>query len=285
MSYLQGEVEINFKKIFVGIVIASIAVFILSQAFALVPAGHRGVYMVWGAVDETKSLDEGLHFKTPISDSVLPIEVRKRIFTDDTSSASRDLQDVTTSVTVEYRIEENSVQTLWKRIGGDFERRIISPAINEITKQVTAKYNAEELITKRPQVKQDIENEIKERLSENNLILTELSITNFKFSPLFTSAIESKVEAEQKALKAENDLRRIEVEARQNEAQAVGDAQANIARATGEADAILKIQEALERSPQYMEWLKTQQWNGVLPLVVGEGATPFVQIPTGVSNP
>lgn len=192
------------------------------------------------------------------------------------------MQDVTTSITVEYRIEQNSVQKLWKFIGPDFERRIISPAIDEVTKQVTARYDAEELVTKRPQVKSDIQEGIKERLEINNLIMTELSITDFKFSALFTNAIESKVEAEQKALKAENDLRRIEVEARQNEQQALGDAAANIARADGEASAILRINEALKSSPEYMDWLKTQQWNGVLPNVVG-GAVPFVNIPMGES--
>jgi len=84
---------------------------------------------------------------------------------------------------------------------------------------------------------------------------------------------------EQKALKAENDLRRIEVEARQLEAQAVGLAKANIAEANGEAEAIKIINEALAQNPNYLEWLKTQEWDGKLPLVVGDGATPFIQIP------
>ncbi len=279
MSLLETEVNFGKHKTILGIAIAlGVVVFILSQSFAIVPAGHRGVYLVWGAVDETRSVEEGLTFKAPFAHEILPVEVRKRIFTDDAAAASQDLQDVTTSVTVEYRIEENSVQKLWKYIGGDFERRIISPAIDEVTKQVTAKYQAEELVTKRPLVKQDIQNGIKDRLAENNLIMTELSITDFRFSDLFTQAIESKVEAQQKALKAENDLRRIQVEAQQNEAQAMGDAKANIARADGEAAAILRINEALLSSPEYMEWLKTQRWNGELPRVTG-GAIPFVEIP------
>ena len=95
-----------------------------------------------------------------------------------------------------------------------------------------------------------------------------------------SDAIESKVEAEQKAQKAENDLIRIEVEARQAEAQALGTAQANIARANGEAEAIRIINQALAENPNYLDWLKTQAWDGKLPLVVGEGGTPFIQIPT-----
>ena len=108
--------------------------------------------------------------------------------------------------------------------------------IEETVKQVTANYNAEELITKRPLVKQDIESSIRERLNQFEVVTEVISITDFEFSPLFAQAIEAKVEAEQKALKAENDLLRIEVEAKQREANAIGVANANIAEAKGEAE-------------------------------------------------
>jgi len=136
------------------------------------------------------------------------------------------------------------------------------------------------LITKRPLVKSDIETEITKRLNVFNIQTQVISITDFQFSSLFSSAIESKVEAEQKALKAENDLRRIQVEALQAEAQAQGVAKANIAQANGEAEAIRVINQALAQNPNYLEWLKTQAWDGKLPLVVGSGGTPFIQIPT-----
>ena len=88
------------------------------------------------------------------------------------------------------------------------------------------------------------------------------------------------MEAEQNALRAENDLRRIQVEAQQHEASAIGIANANIAQAKGEAEAISIINKALSENPNYLEWLKTQAWDGKLPLVVGDGGTPFIQIPT-----
>ena len=128
--------------------------------------------------------------------------------------------------------------------------------------------------------KPDIETEIGIRLNEYNIITDVISITDFQFSSLFSSAIESKVEAEQKAQKAENDLVRIQVEAQQREALAKGVAAANIAEAEGEAEAIRVINSALSQNPYYLEWLKTQAWDGKLPLVVGEGGTPFIQIPT-----
>jgi regulator of protease activity HflC (stomatin/prohibitin superfamily) len=275
--------DVNFgkaKAVVIGAIILIIIGVVVSASIQIVDAGYRGVLLHWNAVDLTiPPLDEGLHFVIPFQDSVVPMEVRTLKFVKDTSSASRDLQTVSTEVTVNYRPSANSVHTLYKEVGLQYEDRIIQPAVEEVVKQVTARYNAEELITKRPQVKADIEQEITTRLNVYNINTDVISITDFQFSPLFAQAIESKVEAEQKALKAENDLIRIEVEARQLAAQAEGLAAANIAEANGEAQAIKIINQALAENPNYLEWLKTQEWDGKLPLVVGEGGTPFIQIP------
>jgi len=268
------------KAFIIGIIVLITIGVIISSSVQIVEAGNRGVLLHWSAVDTTSPpLEEGLHFVVPFQDSVVNMEVRTLKFVKETSSASRDLQTVSTEVTVNYRPLPNLVNTLYKEVGLEYESRVIQPAVEEVVKQVTARYNAEELITKRPLVKADIEQEITSRLGVYNISTDVISITDFQFSPLFAQAIESKVEAEQKALKAENDLRRIEVEARQLEAQAKGTAAANIAEADGEAEAIRIISEALEKNPYYLEWLKTQEWDGKLPLVVGEGGTPFIQIP------
>ncbi len=268
------------KGVGIGIVALIVVGVMASAAVQIVDAGHRGVLLHWNAVDVTiPPLDEGLHFVVPFQDTVVNMEVRTLLFVKGTSSASKDLQTVTTEVTVNYHPDPESINILYKEVGLNYQNRIIAPAVEEVVKQVTANYNAEELITKRPQVKSDIEAEITKRLNVYNLITEVISITDFQFSSLFSSAIESKVEAEQKALKAENDLRRIEVEARQRAAQAEGIAAANIAEANGEAQAIKIINEALAQNPNYLEWLKTQAWDGKLPLVVGEGGTPFIQIP------
>jgi len=226
------------------------------------------------------TLDEGIHFVIPFQDDVVQMEVRTLKYDTSTRSASQDLQTVQTTVTVNYHPDTERVHFLYKEIGLSYESRVIQPAIDETVKQVSANYNAEELITKRPLVKADIENAIRDRLNQFYIETEVISITDFEFSPLFAKAIESKVEAEQKAQKAENDLIRIEVEARQLEAQAVGLAAANIAEAQGEAEAISIINQALSNNPFYLEWLKTQAWDGRLPLVVGEGGTPFIAIPT-----
>jgi len=272
-----GAAKVVIAAVIVLIVIAVVA----SSSVKIVDAGNRGILTHWNAVDLTNApLDEGIHFVVPFQDDVVQMEVRTLKYDTSTRSASQDLQTVQTTVTVNYHPDTEKVHFLYKEIGLSYENRVIQPAIDETVKQVSANYNAEELITKRPLVKADIENAIRERLSQFYIETDVISITDFEFSPLFAKAIESKVEAEQKAQKAENDLIRIEVEARQLEAQAVGLAAANVAEAQGEAEAISIINNALSNNPFYIEWLKTQAWDGKLPLVVGEGGTPFISIPT-----
>ena len=268
------------KGVLVGIIILIIIGVVATASVKIVDSGHRGVLLHWDAVDLTNPpLEEGLHFVVPFQDDVVNIEVRTLKYASEARSASKDLQTVETTVTVNYHPDKEGVHRLYKNLGLDYENRVIQPAIEETVKQVTANYNAEELITKRPLVKSDIEFSIRERLNQFDVVTEVISITDFEFSALFAGAIESKVEAEQKALKAENDLRRIEVEARQREANAIGLANANIAEAKGEAEAIGIINQALAENPNYLEWLKTQAWDGKLPLVVGEGGTPFISIP------
>ncbi|MGA9934597.1 MAG: prohibitin family protein, partial [Nitrososphaeraceae archaeon] len=197
-----------------------------------------------------------------------------------------------------YHLDPDNSQNVYKNLGLDYANRVIVPAIQESVKQVTARFNAEELITQRETVKTEIEQQIRARLSAYNIIVDAISITEFEFSADFVRAVEAKVAAQQRALQAQNELQRIEIEAQQAEARAVGEQQANIARAEGvrqsnvlqaqgEAQAITTIDEQLRQSPSYLEWLKSQKWDGQLPLVVGgsgaEGqsaVTPFIQIPT-----
>jgi len=268
------------KAILIAIILLIIIGVVVSASVKIVDAGNRGVLLHWNAVDLSEPpLDEGIHFLVPFQDDIVQMEVRTLKYDKDTRSASKDLQSVETTVTVNYHPSKERVHVLFKEIGLDYENRVIQPAIEETVKQVTANYNAEELITKRPLVKSDIETAIRDRLNQFNIVTEVISITDFEFSVLFNKAIESKVEAEQNALRAENDLRRIQVEAQQHEATAEGIANANIAEARGEAEAIAIINQALAQNPNYLEWLKTQAWDGKLPLVVGEGGTPFIQIP------
>ena len=221
-------------RMIIPIIIAVIVVaIVLASSIKIVEAGNRGVLLQFGAVDTSRSLDEGLHFVTPFRDNVIQVETRTQKIVESAASASKDLQDVRTEVALNYHISEENAQIIYQQLGFEYSSRVISPAIQESVKQVTARFNAEELITKRETVKTEIEQQIKQRLGLYNVIVETISITEFKFSDQFTRAVEAKVEAEQRALQASNELRRIEIEAQQAEAKAIGDQKANVARAEG----------------------------------------------------
>lgn len=304
MSKSRRISRILFPVAIIVVVIASLAI----SSIKIIDAGNRGVLLNFGAVDISRSLEEGIHFVIPVRDDVVQMEARTQKIVEDTLSASKDLQDVRTQVALNYHIDPENVQVLYRTVGLDYANRIIVPAIQESVKQVTARFNAEELITKREIVKNEIEQQIKVRLADFNIIVDTISITEFQFSDEFVKAVEAKVAAQQRALQAQNELRRIEIESQQAEARAVGEQQADIARADGvrqanvleaqgEALAITIIDQQLRKSPSYLGWLKTQKWDGQLPLVVGGGGTetgekiasdgqiytPFISIPTGRS--
>jgi len=239
------------------------------------------------------------------------MEVRTQKLVESTTSASKDLQNVATEVALNYRLNPDTVPILYKELGLDYSNRVIVPTIQESVKQVTARYNAEELITKRDQVKSEIEDQIEARLTPYNIVSDTISITDFQFSDQFVQAVEAKVQAEQRALQAQNELRRIQIEAQQTEARALGEQKANIAsaegqrqanilRAQGESEAVRIIDAQLRNSTEYLDWLQSQRWDGQLPLVTGSsggggaagggggasslGAIPFIEIPLGDSE-
>lgn len=236
------------------------------ESFVSVEAGHRGVVTRFGQVED-RVLDEGLAFRWPIMEQVHVIEVRTQKYEVAAQAASRDLQETKTGVALNYHLAPATVNRLYQTLGLDYRERYIAPAMQEIVKATTAKFNAEELVTRRAEVRDKIESGMRERLTLHGITIDAFAITNFSFSKGFEEAIEAKVTSQQEALKAENDLRRIEVEARQK-----------VATAEGEAKAIAAIQRQLSASPSYVNYLAVQKWNGVLPTVNGAGITPFVDL-------
>ncbi|WP_190809431.1 prohibitin family protein [Flagellimonas sp. S3867] len=240
-------------------------------------AGERGVVQNFGAVQENV-LNEGIHFKIPIVQTVILMDVKIQKAMTDAASSSSDLQDVDLSVALNYHIIPNKANLVYQTIGVKFKERIIDPAIQEVMKAVSARYTAEELITKRPAVSTEMQQALTSRLLASNISVDAFSIISFSFSQTFTDAIEAKQTAEQNALKAKRDLDRIKVEAEQT-----------IAAATAEAEA-LRLQK-MNISPDLIELRKIEanlkaieKWNGILPEVTGAGAIPFIGVGDAIKN-
>lgn len=315
VKYAGGKI----KAIIIGIVLVVIIAIVLSSSIKIVDAGHRGVLLHFQQIDGVRCdektgecivtrppLKEGIQFVTPFQDDVINIEVRTQKIEETAGAGSKDLQGVSTTVAINFKISPEAANLLYATVGPDYSSRIISPAVQEVVKQITAKYNAEELITKRELVKGEIVTALGQRLAKYNLIQQEVSITDFQFSTQFANAVDAKVTAEQNALTSGNIVKIKEAEALQAQAiahgtqlaaieTAEGVKQAYILEAQGVAEAIkIKAEanqeqirlltEMLRNNPEYIEYLRLLQWNGHLPdtLVItdADGNNLLLQIPT-----
>lgn len=259
---IKGNIR-KWLKISVPVGIAIVALVILVSSFGTVGAGERGVMLQFGAV-QGDVIDEGLYFKIPLVQTVELIDVRIQKNEVLSTASSKDLQIVTSKIALNYHLDPDNVNNVWQEVGKSYDARIIAPSIQEAVKSVTARFTAEELITKREEVKDQIKANLFERLSTNFIIVDEFNIIDFSFSAAFNEAIEAKVTAEQLKLKADRDLERIRIEADQN-----------VVAAEGKAKAILTEAQALRVNPQVVELRWIEKWDGKTPLYWGE-ASPYI---------
>lgn len=245
-----------------------ITLIIMLSPFTIVGAGEVGVITKVGAFDYT--VGPGIHWLTPLVQGVHKFDVQTQKEQAESSAASADLQTVDTTVAINYNVDPTKVGDLYVRIGDDYKSKIIDPAIQEVVKAVTAQYTAEELLTKRSDVTGKIQGQLSEKLIASDIIVSAISITEFKFSESFNQAIEAKVTAEQNALAAKNKLDQVKYEAEQT-----------IATAQAQAEAI-KIQAQAINSQGGADYVQLQfakAWDGHLPTtMIPGGAIPFLNI-------
>ncbi|MDI6726197.1 MAG: prohibitin family protein [Smithellaceae bacterium] len=255
----------------VVIVAAIVLLIMFSKPWVQIGPGQRGVIMNFGAVQKLV-LGEGLHLRIPIMQTVVIVDVKVQKAETDAAAASADLQDVSSRVALNFHVVPDKANIVYQTIGIHFKERIIDPAILEVVKAVTAKYSAEELITKRPAVSEAMRAALAERLLGHNIAVDAFSIVIFSFSKVFTEAIEQKQTAEQLALKAKRDLDRIRIEAEQKITAARAEAESlRLQRANISADLI-----ELRKIEANMKAI--DKWNGILPQVTGAGAVPFIGV-------
>jgi prohibitin 2 len=239
--------------------------------FTLIGAGERGV--VYNKVQgKLRIIPQGFHFVLPYFEQVTKMDVRIRKSDTHATAASKDLQTVATQIVLNYHLLPDKVDKVYQNIGLDFEKRVIDPSVQEIVKGVTARFPADELITKRQMVKDEIKSAMEQRLMNSFIQLDELNITDFQFSNVFKEAIESKQTAEQLALKAQRDLERIKIEGQQK-----------IVTAQAEAESQRIQKETI--SPIILQLRAIEKWDGKFPQVIGgTGAMPFINIDTASSK-
>ncbi len=244
--------------------ICAVVLVLIFGSWTIISPGTRGIVIRLGSVNRV--LDEGLHFKMPLIESVKDVDVRILKVEVQASAASKDLQTVSAKIALNFQLEASKVDELYKQVALDYEDRLLSPALQESIKAATAKYTAEELITKREQVKTDMKLNLAERLSKNFIQVVEVNIVSFDFSESFNEAIEAKVTAEQQALASKNKLEQVKYEAEQR-----------IVQSKAEAEAIRIQAEALRGSTGLVELEAVKKWDGHLPQYM-TGPVPFLNL-------
>lgn len=270
------------KMVIFGFV-ALLAVLGMTSSCTSVDSGTVGVVKHFGAV-QPQALPEGIHFIRPYGfATVTSIDTKLRTVEEEAHSASKDLQNVTAKVVVQYSLQANWAPRLLQRFGQeiDIEASTLRPGIQESVKVITSRYTAEQLVTHREEVKVGIVAEIKhfvdttlkDKEALGSVRLANVSVKDFSFSHEFNAAIEQKVRAEQDALRAENEKRQrvTQAEAAAAEKKLAADAMAyqTEVESKARADAIERESKALQANPGLIQLRTVERWNGVLPTYTG----------------
>ncbi len=252
--------EKTIAKISIWCVLILIGILSFWSSATVVGPGEQAVVTRLGAV-RGDTLKSGFHWITPFVDKAHIMDIREQKEQVDAEGASKDLQAVNTTIALNYHLDGSKVNDLYREVGLLYKERIIDPSIQESIKAATAQFTAEELITRRPEVKEVAKKVVSERLEKRYIILDDLSIVNFSFSAEFSKAIESKVTANQKLLESQYKLETAQKDAQAMKAQA----------------------DALAQNTQLVEWerLKIQReavskWSGTLPTFIGSNMIPFI---------
>lgn len=255
------------KRVVLPVLGAIIVIIMLANSLTIVQAGHTGVVLTLGRVEENV-LQEGLHAKIPFIQSVAMIDNRITKLEVSTEAFSKDLQTVQTTIAINYRVDTSKSFSIYKNIGRDYESILVVPAVNEVLKAIAAEYTAEESVTNRTLISEGLIVGLNEKLNDIGLYVTDVNIINFDFSDAYITAIEEKQVAQQQLLKAET-------EKQTQITNAEAEAEALKIRAEAEAEANRILAESI--TDTLVEYNKIEKWNGQLPQVTG-GASSILDV-------
>ena len=258
------------------ILIVLLILFIVSWgSFAIVPAGHRGVVLLWGSV-EKRIMGEGLNFKVPIAEKVIKVDVKVQPHPfKEIDASSKEYQMVKMTGMMNFHIDPAYVNDLYQKVGLDFADKVIDPAFNDFVKEVVPTYPIGEILPKREEIRKRAMTKLGDNLARYHIIVDDIYFANIRFSPEYEGAIEAKQVAQQQVETQKQVLAQREIEAQQKVATAKGEAESILVVAQGQA----KANDALSRSisPILVQYKGIEKWNGILPQVSG-GAVPFIDL-------
>lgn len=267
----------GFVILIVAIVLA--VVIVLFNCFSIVNEGFVGVKYQFGKITQD-NLSAGLNFCIPFVEEIQQVDIREQVYSLTTDAYTSDTQTVKElQLKLNYYYDRAKLSDIIRNIGvNNVETKLLVPNVAKITKNEIGKVQAEVLVQSRDQVQTAIQEALTEVLAPSGIIVTAFALENLSFDSAFEDSIQAKVIAAQDALKMENKTKEKEEEAKQVVIAAQAQADATKVAADAQAYAIEVVQEKLENSPNYIEYLKITNWNGVLPQVMGNEVNPFVAL-------
>lgn len=264
----------NKRLIFLilGIIIFIILVIVAFNSITTVPTGFVGVKTRFGKVQQDV-IQEGLNLKVPFIEKIVKIDCKTKKVETTAAGSTKDMQNVSTSIAVNYNVNKETANNLYREIGLDFENIIISPAIQESIKSTLAQYTAEELITKRSNVSNEIQNILIDKIQEKGFVITEFNLVNIDFSEEYDKAIETKAVRQQEVETAKAELEKQKIQNEKEISEAQKDAQVMALQNSQITENTLRLKE-LENEKAMID-----KWNGTLPsTMLSNGANALFNI-------
>lgn len=249
----------KLRNLVIAVIIVVAVAVVGFSSFTIIEPGHTGVVVTLGKVDENV-LQEGMHFKVPFVQQIVRIDNRIVKLEVDTEAFSKDLQTVSTTIAINYRVDPQKSYSIYKNIGAKYEDVLVTPAVNEVLKAITAQYTAEESVTNRSFISEGLIKGLNAKLNEIGLYVEDVNIINFDFSEAFINAIEEKQVAQQQLLKAETEKQTAITNA-EAEAETIR------IKAEAEAEANKKLKESLNEDILKIKFY--EKWDGKLPAAMG----------------
>lgn len=261
-----------------------------------VPTGYTGILTTFGKVEDS-NIGAGMYAKAPWQ-NVVKIDNRTQKTLIETEAFSSDIQQVDLKVSINYCIDQNTAQVLYKTVGEDYYNAILYPRILEHVKIVFAQYTAESLMSNRSEISEQIRIALSEDVSEYGINIVAISIEDVDFTDAFTDAVEAKQVAEQNKLKAQTEQaqKTMETEAASQrqviEAQAAAEVsrinaeaaaevakiEADAAKYAGEKEAEMNRKLAESLTDALVRYYYANHWDGKLPQYVGgDGTLPIIK--------
>lgn len=273
----NGGTKKNSGKIAVVIVILVLIAVVVFNCFSIVNEGFIGVKYRFGQIVNA-NLGAGLNFCIPFMEKIEQVDIREQVYATTEDAYTSDTQTVQElKLKLNYSYDKSMLSEIIREVGiNNVESKLLVQNVAKITKNEIGKVKAEELVQSRSDVQMRIENELTPLLAEKGIIVQSFAIENLNFDDAFEASIQAKVIAAQDALKMENKTREEEEKGKQTVIAAQAQADSVKLAADAQAYAIEVVQEKLENSPNYIEYLKITNWNGVLPQVLSDGVNPFL---------